>query len=95
MPETVVLCGHTLCPSACTGSELKLCLKLVVNLACSGLKLGEAQDMRAVKEGVKVVLERKKQERATLRPAAKVDEKQSRVETTAIMFSHMSKRGGV
>ena len=51
--------------------------------------------MRAVKEGVKVVLERKKQERATLRPAAKVDEKQSRVQTTAIMFSHMSKRGGV
>jgi hypothetical protein len=79
--ETVVICGHTLCPPACTG-----------------LKLGGAQDMRGVKEGVKAVMKRKEVERelqATLRPAAEIGDKLSRVETTAIMFSHVSKRGGV
>jgi hypothetical protein len=79
VPETVVICGHTLCPPACTG-----------------LKLGGAQDMRGVKEGVKAVMKRKEVERelqapraaATLRPAAEIGNKMS-------MFSHMSKRGGV
>ena len=83
VPETVVLCGHTLCPSA-----------------CAGLKLGGAEDMRGVKEGIKAVMKRKEEESElqaprTLRPAAEIDEKLSRVERTSIMFSHMSKRGGV
>ena len=42
VPETVLLCGHTLCPSA-----------------CAGVKLGGAQDMLAVKEGIKAVKKRR------------------------------------
>ena len=90
VPDTVLLCGHTLCPSACTG-----------------LKLGGAQDMRGVKEGIKAVMKRKEERRgeeqrgphatkaATTCGPADIAVKLGSVETTAIMFSHMSKRRGV
>ena len=92
VPDTVLICGHTLCPSA-----------------CAGLKLGGAQDMRAVKEGIKAVMKRKEDTRiggeqkglqapkkaSTTSGPADIANKLSSVETTAIMFSHMSKRCGV
>ena len=79
VPETVLLCGHTLCPSA-----------------CAGVKLGGAQDMLAVKEGIKAV---KKRREATGGTQRWLDA--SKVPTTArppgetvetIVFSHMSSK---
>lgn len=67
--------------------------------------------MRGVKEGIKAVMARKEEARhgvqgvqrgvqaskvaTTSRPAAEIDDKLSSVETTAIMFTHMSNRRGV
>ena len=79
VPETVLLCGHTLCPSA-----------------CAGVKLGGAQDMLAVKEGIKAVKKRREATGGTQRGFDA-----SKGPTTArppgetvesIVFSHMSSK---
>lgn len=92
MPETVLLCSHTLCPAACQGLNLFfICILyfvFFVSCICSGLKLDRAQDMLVVKEGIKAVMKRKEGE-------SKQDGDASQLPKTSkstIMLSHISKR---